>query len=221
MSVRVGLMRALYHFEMSLFSRRARLGLALKGLDCELRDAREHAQFHDEARERFPLATLPVLVDGDEVVGDSMAILRFLDVAYAEGPRLWPTERAQAARALAVVTLVDGAMSTLVDLGTRYHTLRDHPSFQSLAEERIGRARQALADVGERAGSASLTGAGFGAAEAVVFAAVEWLRGVPARVPSAPHLAPIVELGLVMPAPLLRWADGHRAMPEIVAIYGR
>lgn len=213
-------MRALYHFEMSLFSRRARLGLALKGLACELRDARAHERFRDEARARFPLATLPVLVDGEEIVGDSMAILRFLDVAYREGPRLWPLERGRAARALAVVTLVDGAMNTLVDLGTRYHVLADHPSFASIAGERIGRARAALAEVGALATGPSLTGDGFGAAEAVTFAAVEWLRGVPGRVPSAPHLAPIVALGLEMPDTLLRWADRHRAMPEIVSIYG-
>src|SRR5580692_1629886 len=56
-------MRTLYHFRLSPYSRRARLALAHKGLDCELRDARENPALLEEARALVPFRTVPVLVD--------------------------------------------------------------------------------------------------------------------------------------------------------------
>ena len=84
-------MRTLYHFQYSPFSRRTRLALAHKGLDCELREPRETPAFLEEARKLVPFRTIPVLVDGGQAMGDSTAIVHWLDRAYASGPRLWPT----------------------------------------------------------------------------------------------------------------------------------
>ncbi|HEV3191381.1 MAG TPA: glutathione S-transferase N-terminal domain-containing protein, partial [Polyangiaceae bacterium] len=71
-------MRILYHFTHSPFARRVRLALAHKGLDVELREGRDNPASMAEARRLVPLKTLPVLVDGDQVLGDSTAITRWL-----------------------------------------------------------------------------------------------------------------------------------------------
>ena len=83
-------MRALYHFPTSVFSRRARLALAHKELDHELRDARADEAHLKEARRLSPQATMPVLVDEGRALGDSTAIATYLDLAYPDRPALFP-----------------------------------------------------------------------------------------------------------------------------------
>ena len=73
-------MPTLYHFPPSPFSRRVRLALAHKGISVELKNGREDPVFMTEALHHSPLGTMPVLVDGDVTLGDSLAILQWLDV---------------------------------------------------------------------------------------------------------------------------------------------
>src|SRR5580693_7449807 len=112
-------MRALYHFPSSPFSRRTRLALAHKGLAAELRDARANPAFQEEARKLVAFRTIPVFVDEGRAMGDSTAIVHWLDLAYPQGPRLWPVGE-DAEDALQLAALVDVFLNNVIDLGTRY-----------------------------------------------------------------------------------------------------
>jgi glutathione S-transferase len=213
--------RALYHFAKSPFSRRARLALAHKGLDCELREARENPSYREEASRLVAQKTIPVLVDGDVALGDSTAIARWLDAKYPGAPRLW-LEGTEGPAVLDVAALVDVALTAIVDLGTHYYALRDHPSFPVVRAEIHGRAQRALDALGARVdGKAKTTlGAqGWSAADIWLFTAAEWMEGLPARVGSNQNAAQIVALGgWTLPSAVRRWTDSHRDRPDVVAL---
>jgi glutathione S-transferase len=95
-------MRVLYHLPLSPFSRKVRLALAEKKLECELRIERVW-----ERRENFlalnPAGDVPVLVDGETILVDSVAICEFLEETQPE-PRLHgrdALERAEVRRLVA------------------------------------------------------------------------------------------------------------------------
>jgi glutathione S-transferase len=95
-------MRVLYHLPLSPFSRKVRLTLAEKKLECELRIERVW-----ERRENFlalnPAGDVPVLVDGETILVDSVAICEFLEETQPE-PRLHgrdALERAEVRRLVA------------------------------------------------------------------------------------------------------------------------
>lgn len=213
-------MRVLYHFPTSVFSRRARLALAHKGLDVELRDARADERAAAEAKAKSTLSTMPVLDDDGRVVGDSTAIAHYLDLAYADRPALFPREAGAAQRTLAITSLVDVAMNTLVDVGTRYWALRDHPKWAEVSGERLRRAQTAIDAVAELANAPLLAGDAWGAAEIWTLAATLWVKGLPARVGSSALVAQIVTLGFRLPERLVAWAAQHEAREEVRAIYG-
>lgn len=212
--------RTLYHFRHSPFSRRVRLALAHKGLDAELREARESPAWGEEARKLVPLRTIPVLVDGSRAMGDSTAIMHWLDAAYPDAPRLWPAGPA-AEDALEVVTLVDAALNGVVDLGTRYFPLRDHASWPAVKEEMLGRAQLAADDLARRAkdlGASTVCNAGWSAADIALLTMTLWIEGWPARASSSANIAQLMTLGFRLPAGLSRWADAHRARADVVAL---
>lgn len=95
-------MRVLYHLPLSPFSRKVRLALAEKKLEFELRVERVW-----ERRENFlalnPAGDVPVLVDGETILVDSVAICEFLEETQPE-PRLHghdALERAEVRRLVA------------------------------------------------------------------------------------------------------------------------
>jgi glutathione S-transferase len=213
-------MRVLYHFEMSVFSRRTRLALAHKGLDVELRDGRVDPANLTAAREICPLRTLPVLVDEGRVVGDSGTIAHYLDLAYPDRPSLWPRSPQSAQEALAVTTAIDIAMNAIVDMGTRYWDLRGDPAWEGVLGERMSRAQLAIESVAAKAKGPILAGDSWGAAEIWTFSAVFWVTSLPGRVKTAPHVAPLLALGFEMPEALIGWAAQHAERPDVRAIYG-
>lgn len=213
-------MRVLYHFTNSVFSRRARLALAHKGLDVELRDARADESFLAEARRLTPLRTMPVLVDGDRALGDSGAIAHYLDLAYPDRPALWPRGADAAHEALTITTAVDVAMNALVDMGTRHWELRNAAAWESVLGERISRAQAAIDAVAAKATRPILAGDAWGAAEIWTLSAALWVAGMPARAATAPLVAQILTLGFRMPQALIDWAKQHEHRPEVRAIYG-
>lgn len=213
-------MRTLYHFTYSPFSRRARLALAHKGLACELREAGE-SQWRAKAGSLVPQKTIPVFVEGDVALGDSTAITRWLDAKYADAPRIWPAGD-DALVALEVTALVDTALNSIVDVGTRYYALRDHPAFPAVKAEMIGRAQRALDALGARARArvgTTLAPGGWSAADMWVYTAAMWLAGLPGRVRSSPNAAQIVALGgWTLPEVVLEWAAGHRERQDVKAL---
>ena len=215
-------MRVLYVFPQSVFSRRARLALAHKGLEVELRDGRENPALIDEAKKLYPLGTMPVLVDEGRVVGDSTAILHYLDAAYPERPRLWPKGAASAHDALAIVTAVDHAMNTVVELGTRFYELRTHPAWTEIHRQKMERAQGAIDFVAARVSvdRPTLAGEEWSAADIVTLAAALWVRAWPARAPTTPNIAQVMSLGLRFPPAIDRWAKQHESRADVRAIYG-
>lgn len=215
-------MRTLYHFQHSPFSRRVRLALAHKGLEHELREGRANPEHGELARKLWPLRTVPVLVEDDgRVVGDSTAITRYLDATYAaEGP-LWPADPETLRTALGVTALVDGALDVLVDLGTRFHALRDHAAWGGVKDDLVGRAQSALDALASRVtslGQRPLSAEGWSASEIWLVTAVIWLDGLPARAPQNQNAAQILSLGWTLPAALLRWCEPFRARADVRAL---
>jgi glutathione S-transferase len=211
-------MRVLYLFPMSVFSRRARLVLAHKGLDAELRDGRSDSSHLAEARRLFPLRTMPVLVDEGRVVGDSTSMAHYLDLVYPERP-LWPKAAAAAADAMAVTTAIDLAMNTIVDLGTRSYELRNDPAWAEISREKMERAQGAMEFVAAKATRPILAGDSWGAAEIWAYAATKWVLEFPKRAPTNANIAQMVTLGLRVPPELASWAEQHEGRPDVRAVY--
>jgi glutathione S-transferase len=217
----VGAMRTLYHFQFSPFSRRVRLALAHKALPCELREGRSNQAHWDEARKLWAPRTLPVLVEDDgRVLGDSNAIVRYLDHAYP-GRALWPKGGDALRVSLDIAALVDSALNTLVDVGTRFYALRDHAEWKGVRDEMVGRAQAALDALGSRVaaiGPRPLTDDGWSAADMWLYTAVAWLDGLPARAAQSPNAAQIVSLAWALPAPLVRWTEAFREREDVRAL---
>ncbi|RKP46032.1 maleylacetoacetate isomerase [Trinickia fusca] len=91
----------LYNFCMSSTSYRVRLALSLKKIDYEYIpvDLRTGKNWAADFREINFAAGVPVLVDKDVVLTQSLAIIDYLDHAYPT-PRLIPSESLQRARVL-------------------------------------------------------------------------------------------------------------------------
>jgi glutathione S-transferase len=92
----------LYSGPLSLFSAKARIALAEKGLAHELLQVgwsrkSAYVPHHPEVVALNPKAQVPVLVDGDVVVYDSTLIFEYLEDRYPR-PRLYPADAAGRAR---------------------------------------------------------------------------------------------------------------------------
>ena len=210
--------RVLYHFTHSPFARRARMALAFKGLTADLRDARDDPSASAEAARKSPLATVPVLDDDGLVLGDSTAMVHYLDRVYP-APPLLPSGKEALAAALSVMAQVDLALGTLVDAGTRYWPLRGDAAWAGVVEARIGRAQAAIDAVAARAGRPFLAGDAFGAADIYALSATRWVAAFPARAAGSPNVAQILTLGFALPEALVAWAKQHEARPEVQAAY--
>lgn len=97
----------LYGYWRSSTAYRVRIALSLKGIEAEQRfvNLREGEQREAVHRRRNPLGRVPVLVDGDVVLTQSLAILEYLDERYPEPPLL-PREPADRARVRALAQIV-------------------------------------------------------------------------------------------------------------------
>ncbi|MBX3230727.1 MAG: glutathione S-transferase family protein [Labilithrix sp.] len=211
--------RVLYHFQQSVFSRRTRLALAHKGIAVELRDGREDPKHLAAARALGPIRTMPVFVEEDgRALGDSGAIVQYLDLAYPDRPALVPAAHAHAA--LAIMTAVDVAMNALVDLGTRTFELRNDPAWGAMKEERLARAKDAIDFVAAKATRPYLAGDTWSAADVWAYSAAVWVAAFPGRVATSPAVANIVTLGFELPEPLVLWTKQHAGRADVRSIYG-
>lgn len=98
----------LYSFFNSSTSYRVRIALALKGLPFEYLPVNIRTGQHREAeyvQGINPSASVPALVDGDFTLGQSPAIMDYLDARYPE-PRLLPQDAEQRARVLELSSLI-------------------------------------------------------------------------------------------------------------------
>src|SRR5258706_14714541 len=188
-------MPSLYHFTTSPFSRRVRLAIAHKGLTIGLKDARQSPADLEARRALWPMRSAPVFVTDDgEVIGDSSAIVRYLDAAHPDAPRVFPASAGALRETLTITTLVDGALDRIVDLGTRYYALRNDEGWKAVREEMLGRAQAALDALGarvENSGLGPLTSAGWCAADMWLYTMVASLHGLPAATTTNHSATPI------------------------------
>lgn len=228
-------MRTLYHFQTSPFSRRARLALLHKSLEVTLIDARAEPERLEEARRLSAFKTVPLLVEatppaavragmrtpGALVVGDSTAITHYLDRAYADGPALWPKTATDAPITSEVTALVDLALNIVIDLGARYHGLASHAGWAVIKDEMVGRAQRALdalAEVVTDLPRDTVTPSGWAVADVWLYTMVAWLETLPERAKTVALPAQIVGLGWKLPPALPRWADSHRDRADVRAL---
>jgi len=92
----------LYSGPLSLFSAKARIALAEKGLAHELvqvgwNRATAYEPHHPDVVALNPKRQVPILVDGDLVVVDSTLIAEYLEDRYPE-PRIFPRDAVERAR---------------------------------------------------------------------------------------------------------------------------
>lgn len=113
-------MLTLYSYWRSSASYRVRIALALKGLDYEYRPVHlvkdggeQHAAGY---RALNPEGRVPLLVDGDFRLGQSLAILRYLDARFPERP-LVSAEPREAARAWQFCEAINADIQPLHNLG--------------------------------------------------------------------------------------------------------
>jgi glutathione S-transferase len=109
-------MRTLYHYPLCPFSRKVRLVLAEKKLDCE-----ERLERYWERRDEFvglnPAGDVPVLVEeGGTTLCDSTAICEYLDETFREPPLL-PAESLQRAEVRRLVGWFDAKFHREVTVG--------------------------------------------------------------------------------------------------------
>jgi glutathione S-transferase len=210
-------MPILYHLQNSPFSRRTRLALAHKRIACELREVSTNPAWRREAQALTSVKTLPVFADGRRAVADSGGITRWLDAAHPGAPRIWPVEGDDVLRAVEATSLVDVALDSIINTGTRYYALREHAAWPTVKGEMIGRAQQALDALSVRVSERETIASSWSAADMWVHTAVVWLEGLPARVGSSPNAAQIVAMGgWRVPDGLARWANLHRNHPDVV-----
>jgi maleylacetoacetate isomerase len=97
----------LYSFFNSSTSFRVRIALALKGLSYDYAgvNLRGGEQGKDAYRDLSPAGIVPVLVDGDVTLTQSLAIIDYLDHRHPE-PRLVPEDLVQRARVLEIAQTI-------------------------------------------------------------------------------------------------------------------
>ncbi|MDN4575668.1 maleylacetoacetate isomerase [Pandoraea cepalis] len=108
----------LYSFFNSSTSYRVRIALALKGLAFDTIPVNIRAGEHRAGAyvdEVNPSASVPALIDGEIALGQSLAILDYLDAKYPE-PRLVPQDIEARARVLELAMLVSCDMHPVNNL---------------------------------------------------------------------------------------------------------
>ena len=214
--------RTLYHFTFSPFARRVRLALAHKGLTATLVEGRTEPARLAEVRKLSPVQTVPILVEPDgRALGDSTAISHYLDATYPAAPRIWPTEPEALRTSLVAHALVDVALNSLVDAGTRYYAAHDSPAWGAVKAAVIDRAHVALRALAEHAKGRmgkTWTDSGWSAADMSVTTMVIWIEGWAARAPTNVLVTQLMTLGLELPPELVAWTSTHRTLPQLAAL---
>ena len=185
-----------------------------------MKEGRSNAANIEKLRSVWPLRMAPVLIEEDgQVIGDSGAITRYLDAAYPTAPR--GRRPGSMSSSTEVVSLVDGALDILVNVGTRYFALSSDAAWKSVRDEQVGRAQAALDTLAVRVkarGPQALTETGWSGADMWLFTAVAWLDGLPARASTNPNAAQVVSLAWSLPQPLVRWTEAFRDRADVRAL---
>ncbi|HLV29821.1 MAG TPA: maleylacetoacetate isomerase, partial [Burkholderiaceae bacterium] len=117
----------LYSYFRSSAAYRVRIALNLKGLEYEtvpVHLLKDGGQQHSDAYKALnPTELIPTLVDGELAIGQSMAILEYLEEAYPE-PALLPPDPAGRARVRAIAQSIACDIHPLNNLRVLKHLKR-------------------------------------------------------------------------------------------------
>lgn len=117
----------LYSYFRSSAAYRVRIALNLKGLEYEtvpVHLLKDGGQQHSDAYKALnPTELIPTLVDGELAIGQSMAILEYLEEAYPE-PALLPADAAGRARVRAIAQSIACDIHPLNNLRVLKHLKR-------------------------------------------------------------------------------------------------
>jgi maleylpyruvate isomerase len=107
----------LYDYWRSTAAYRVRIALNLKGIDAEQIpvDLRAGSQRHPDYLGRNPQGMVPLLVEGELAVGQSLAIIEYLEETHPEPPLL-PKDPADRARVRAIAQAVAADLHPLNNL---------------------------------------------------------------------------------------------------------
>lgn len=113
-------MLKLYSFAQSSASYRVRIGLALKGIDAEIIPISLLENFHqsDEYRAINPQARVPFLVDSENKLSQSLAILDYLEELHPS-PSIYPQSPLERAKCRAFAHVIASDIFPLQNLGVR------------------------------------------------------------------------------------------------------
>ncbi len=119
----------LYSYWRSSAAYRARIALNLKSLEYTLKPVhllRDGGEQHAAAfREVNPQQLIPVLVDGDRVIRQSLAIIEYLDDAFPETKRLLPVAARDRARVRAMAQMIACDIHPLGNLRVQQYLERE------------------------------------------------------------------------------------------------
>ena len=111
----------LYSYFRSSSSHRVRIALELKKIPFEyhaIHLLKNGGEQHDPSFARLnPMKQIPCLIDGSFVLGQTMAILQYLDDRFPE-PRLFPKSPTEKARVIQVCEVVNSGIQPFQNLDT-------------------------------------------------------------------------------------------------------
>ncbi|CAL9149723.1 unnamed protein product [Musa hybrid cultivar] len=107
----------LYSYWRSSCSQRVRIALNIKGLEYEYKAVNllKGDNFDPEFEKLNPMKYVPALVDGDTVIGDSFAIILYLEDKYPQHPLL-PQDPKKKALNLQAASIVSSSIQPLQNL---------------------------------------------------------------------------------------------------------
>lgn len=129
--------RILYSYFRSSASYRVRIALNFKQLDYEyapihlLKNGGE--QFSESYRKLNPMGQVPCLIEDETVVGQSLAIFKYLEAKYPKHP-LFPKDPVKAAHVWEVCEIVNSGVQPLINLSVLGEL---NKRFQATDEDKI------------------------------------------------------------------------------------
>ena len=151
----------LWSWQLSPFAGKARIALAVKGIDVELLEI-DPIKRPARLRELNPNSRVPVLEVGGVAVRESSAICEWADETHPEPP-LWPDDPVRRAAARGLMRWVDDELTVNFFLSMRKEAFgideaADAPGIVGVLRERLARRWRILDGLIERSGGPWLLG---------------------------------------------------------------